>query len=111
MKLTPEQCEEIIKENPMAFVDLLQTKIIPELADLTKKLFEAMPCLQLQQAHVDCQSILMHIEDLKESGPEEPLKDIPLDKSEIQEEFEFPEDDTELVFADFEGPQTDTPEN
>lgn len=101
MKLTPAQCEEIIRENPTEFVSLLENKIVPELHELMNKLFLSLPCLQLQQATIDCESILMHLASLREDGPEEPLKDIPLESSEIQEDFQFPEDD-ELEFADEE---------
>lgn len=111
MKLTPEQCQEIIRENPMEFVDLLETKIVPELRDLMKQLLDSLPSLQLQQAHIDCISILDHLADLKENGPEAPLKDIPLEDSEIQEDFQFPEDETELEFAEDQEPQSDTPAN
>lgn len=100
MKLSPEQCESIIKESPDEFITLLELKIVPELRDLLKKLYDSMPCLQLQQAHIDCESILMHLESLREDGPEEPLKDIPLSESEIEEDFIFPEEETELTFAD-----------
>jgi hypothetical protein len=98
--MSPEECEQVIKEDPMAFVELLQTKIVPELRDLMKKLFDALPSLQLQQAHIDCHSILIHLEDLKDNGPDEPLKDIPLSESEIEENFIFPEEEAELDFVD-----------
>ncbi len=89
----------------------LRHKEIPELTTFMKKLFDAKPCLQLQQAYIDCESILMHLQDLEENGPEEALKDIPLESSEIQDEFVFPEDEEELVFADSESisvPGTET---
>ena len=100
MKLTPAQCEEIIKESPTAFTEILETKIVPELRDLMKKLYDSMPCLQLQQAAIDCESILLHLESLREDGPEAPLKDIPLAESEVEEDFIFPEDQVQLAFAD-----------
>lgn len=111
MKLTPEQCEEIIQQSPYEFIAILEQKIVPELRDLMKKLYDVLPCIQIQQAHIDCESILMHIEDLKENGPGEPLKDIPLSESEVQDDFVFPEDETEIVFSDSEEVQQDQTEN
>jgi hypothetical protein len=98
--MTPQECEKIIQENPEAFVALLQTKILPELSDLMDRLFLALPSLQIQQAAIDCKSMIIHLEDLEENGAEAPLKDIPLADSEIEENFIFPEDQEQLEFAD-----------
>lgn len=100
--MTPQECEKIIQENPEAFVALLQTKILPELSDLMDRLFLALPCLQIQQAAIDCKSMIIHLEDLEENGAEAPLKDIPLSESEIEENFIFPEDQEQLEFAGVE---------
>lgn len=89
--------ELVIEERPGEFLTILETAIVPELRDLMAKVYEAVPCLQLQQALIDCESILIHLTSLKEDGPEEPLKDVPLSESEVEEDFIFPEDD-ELVF-------------
>lgn len=92
-----EDVSKLIKEDPYAFIAELEKEIIPGLRDLMQELFLAVPCLQLQQAHIDCESIIMHLESLREDGVEEPLKDIPLNDSEIHEDFSF--EDSQPLFT------------
>jgi len=50
------------------------------------KLIELLPCKQLQLINMDVESIFIHLEDLKENGPQPCFLDIPLVDSEMPDE-------------------------
>jgi len=56
---------------------------LPKIEKVMKKVYEDFPCLQIQCAIMDVQSIQDHLVDLANNGPKKPMQDVPLEDSEV----------------------------
>lgn len=106
--LSEEQLIESITAYHEEFDELIIKRILPQLTHLLKTMHTVMPCKQYQLSIQDLESINLHIASLATKGPLPPLEEIPLDESEVDDDFEF-DDGPELEFAD-EGEEEQTDE-
>lgn len=80
---------EVMHEHHESFVQLLDTKLLPELQDMVDLMRDAVPCEQFQVMSMDVESLRNHITDFIEKGARAPFKDIPLSETEIKpDEFD-----------------------
>lgn len=90
-KISREDGEKYMKENVESFVQILTGSILPELRYMLTVLDSAKPCKQFQLAIMDVDSMSENLASINEDGYLPRLMEIPLEQSEINEQFSFEE--------------------
>lgn len=99
-KLSAEELKESIEAYHEDFDALIVERILPQLTSLLTSMRQVIDCKQYQLAIQDLESINLHFQSLAEKGPLPPLEEIPLDESEVDDDFEFEDDADEIEYAD-----------
>ena len=81
-----EQTLQFIKDDPRAFVEILQNKVIPETQNLLKILNDHHECKEFEMCLMDVESMLNNLTDYLTNGPSAPFVKVPLEDSEIPED-------------------------
>jgi len=92
-KLSEEEIKESIQEHSSEYYSLVTERILPQMAHLMKLIYAVKPSKQVQLSLQDLESINLHMINLIQHGPKTPLEEIPLEESEVEEDFEFETDE------------------
>lgn len=81
-----KKCVATVSEMRGEVCDILETGLIPQLQTVLRMLEQAIPCKEFQLMLQDTESIMLHLQDLKENGPSAPFTEKPVEETQMDAE-------------------------